>query len=125
MPGVHADVRGSSGAALLRNTALLTMIKRAQRYCPELVWDKLNIDRAQQELDQSQKVISDERGHWSRKVLRRGSRAITANANPGEGSCEFAHPVLDEFNGQWMQIRRKFEIYTPKNVPAGLPRINL
>jgi uncharacterized protein (DUF2235 family) len=121
MPGVHADVGGSSGAVVLNNASLLKMIERVRNYCPQLDWDDDFINGRQRAIDQNKNnvEISDERFDWSRKLLRRGARTITASGD----SCEFSHPILDQIAGQEIKFKGKRKIYVPKNVPADLPRI--
>jgi uncharacterized protein (DUF2235 family) len=116
MPGVHADIGGNSDAVFLSDVALLTMIERAKRYCPELIWDNNYISYREQQLGEHVSVtVTDERFDLKRKLLGKADRIISEAA--------MLHPVFDCLNGKEFWVRSKWQRYMPSHVPPSMTRL--
>jgi hypothetical protein len=116
-------VGGNSGAILLNNVALLTMIGVAQKHC-DLEWDQNRIDGAKEELYTQQFKISSERRSVWNKILLRGRRVI----GDKQFNAQSIHSVFEELVNQRVELRGKRTRYRPKNVNEdvlSLPKFHL
>ena len=121
MPGVHADIGGSSDGTFLGNVSLLTMIDRMQHYCPELEWDLPYIDRLKENITGASKIeITYERPGVLRKLLRKGVRRVPADAGD---NISFVHPLFESLKSKSFWIRGVRQRYEPTNFNRSLPTI--
>lgn len=120
VPGVHADIGGSSDGRFLGNIALLTMIDRIQQYCPELEWDNTVLNNIVANiLDPSPIEITSERPGLLRKLLGKASREI------GRYQQEYWHPIYEALLGQNFRIRGRQQRYQPDHLMKHLPLCSL
>jgi Uncharacterized alpha/beta hydrolase domain (DUF2235) len=123
MPGVHADVGGCSDGRFLGNIALLTMIDRARKYCPELEWDEEYIADIVQETNEAENVcVTYERPGFGRKFLWKGRRKV-GDRGPKQG--EFLHPVYEWLAGKRILVKGQMREYGPHEFQQKLPAIAL
>jgi hypothetical protein len=120
MPGVHSDVGGSSDGRFLGNVALLTMVDRIKRYCPELEWDESYLQRILKALrDRPIPEITDERRGILSKFLWRRHRSMGGNEN------EFIHSVFNSLADKEFKIRGVRRRYEPTNYNRKVPELNI
>jgi hypothetical protein len=119
MPGVHSDVGGSSDATALGNIALLTMLNRLKKYCPEIEYDDDYIDTVKRQLMSARRMlITSERPGVARKLLLRRARQMGVHAD------EYIHPIVPLLLGQQIMLKGRFQTYRPANY-SSLPIANL
>lgn len=112
LPGVHADIGGSSEDEVMGNVALLTMIDRIRTHCPEVELDEDYIEGVRKELLSARSIsITSERTGVKRKFLRRGRRRIGAT---GTETCGKLYELL---KGREFMIKGARAIYSPEHVP--------
>ena len=120
MPGVHADIGGSSDSRLLGSISLLTMLDRVRRYT-DIELDEDYIQSLRDDMWQMANLsVSDERPGLARKFLRQGAREII-----DQDGTTFVHPILDRLRGKSFNIRTRQAEYQATNCPEGLPSVDL
>jgi hypothetical protein len=117
MPGVHGDIGGSSDGHFLANIALLTMVDRAKKYCPELEWNDSYLADIWNDLRRCPKFeITNERSDvFQRWLLFSGVRSI------GGHKQEFVHPVFNSLADRELIIKGIRQLYNPTNYSRTLP----
>ena len=117
MPGVHADIGGSSDGTFLGDVALLTMIDRVAARCPELEWDDYYIEQIYAGLEEALQIeITNERNGFLRKLLWKADRSV------GQASGEQSvHPIFALLHEKTLKIRGNMKMYKPTNNTSGLP----
>jgi hypothetical protein len=110
MPGVHSDVGGPSDGRFLANVALMTMVDRLKKHCPELEWDEDYLDKIRKEIKDTKTIqITTERSGVLRKFLGRGPRLV------GSVSNEYNHSLFAYMVGREFTIRGERQRYSPAN----------
>ncbi|MGU3659172.1 T6SS phospholipase effector Tle1-like catalytic domain-containing protein [Methylobacterium fujisawaense] len=113
LPGVHADIGGSSEGEVIGNVALLTMLDRVRTHCPELELDEDYIESVREELRNAASVsISSERSGLKRKFLRRGRRIVGATSTESRGR------LLELLSGREFAIKGRKKFYAPEGMPV-------
>jgi uncharacterized protein (DUF2235 family) len=106
LPGVHADIGGCSDGMAIGDIALLTIIDRIKKYCPELGLDDSFIRTVRNSLQNTKSLqITNERFGVLRKLLVNRPRRI--GENPGETYGK----LFDLVRGKKITVRGKEKIY--------------
>lgn len=125
IPGVHADIGGSSDGTLLGDISLLTMLNRLRKHCPELVlFEKKHIDKEiKPRIETADSlIITSERGDFLRALLRRRMRIMGAL---NESAGEYIHPILEKIIGKEIILRGRRAVYQPSNYGGSMRPIDL
>jgi uncharacterized protein (DUF2235 family) len=116
LPGVHSDIGGSSDGRFLGNVALLTMIDRIKKYCPELEWDDDYVNEVLESLAETTRIeITSERSGILRKFLSKNSRLM--GHHPGE----YIHSVYQALHGRDFLVKGSRQTYQSAAYNGALP----
>ena len=108
MPGVHADIGGSSSGEFVSLVALLTMIDKVKVCSPSLEWEPTVVAGFEADLQRCEQVHITQEFCWYTSFMRPGvvRNAIGYNAT--------RHVTLERINGRKLLVAGRIRVYKPR-----------